>query len=93
MYEELKKDEHRSWIHKVQFIENTTVPVIKLECLLYPPDQEETPLKNLLNLPSKSQLKFPEILSKPIKIDITQMTENHNGLECVSLVKSYLADN
>lgn len=32
-------------------------------------------------------------MSKPIRIDITQMTENHNGLECVGLVKEYLAEN
>jgi len=69
------------------------VPVIKLECLLYPSDQEESPLKSLLNLPSKSKLKFPEILNKPIKIDITQMTDSHNGLQCVSLVKQYLEEN
>lgn len=36
VYEELRRDEHRSWISKVQFIENTTVPVIKLQCSLFP---------------------------------------------------------
>jgi DNA polymerase sigma len=36
VYEELRRDEHKSWISKVQFIENTTVPVIKLECSIFP---------------------------------------------------------
>ena len=29
---ELMKQEHRQWIKKVEFIENTSVPVIKLAC-------------------------------------------------------------
>jgi len=41
VYDQLRKDEHRGWISKVQFIENTTVPVIKLECSLYPEDPSE----------------------------------------------------
>jgi len=35
VYEELRRDEHRSWVQKVQFIENTAVPVIKLQCTPY----------------------------------------------------------
>ena len=42
VYEELRRDEHKGWITKVQFIENTTVPVIKLECTLYPDNTEQT---------------------------------------------------
>lgn len=38
-------------------------------------------------------MKYPDITLKPINIDITQMTEFHNGLQCVSLVKEYLAEN
>ena len=30
---------------------------------------------------------------KPIKIDITQLTDFHNGLDCVHLVKEYLHEN
>jgi hypothetical protein len=44
-----------------------------------------------INEPSK--LKYPEITTKSINIDITQMTEFHNGLQCVNLVKEYLAEN
>ena len=69
------------------------MPVIKLECLLYPADKDESPLQKLFNLPAKKDLKFPEILSKPVKIDITQMTDFHNGLQGVSLVKEYLREN
>ncbi len=32
LYHELKKSENRGWLQKVEFIENTTVPVIKLAC-------------------------------------------------------------
>lgn len=34
-----------------------------------------------------------QIVSKPINIDITQMTDHHNGLECVQLVRNYLSEN
>ena len=32
LYNELIKSENRGWLQKVDFIENTTVPVIKLAC-------------------------------------------------------------
>ena len=32
LYSELVKSENRGWLLKVDFIENTTVPVIKLHC-------------------------------------------------------------
>jgi len=32
LYNELLKSENRGWLQKVDFIENTTVPVIKLAC-------------------------------------------------------------
>lgn len=32
IYNELIKSENRCWLQKVDFIENTTVPVIKLAC-------------------------------------------------------------
>ena len=32
LHNELVKSENRDWLHKVEFIENTTVPVIKLAC-------------------------------------------------------------
>jgi DNA polymerase sigma len=47
----------------------------------------------MFDIQDPSKLKYPEITGKPINIDITQMTEFHNGLQCVSLVKEYLAEN
>jgi len=76
VYEELRRDEHRHWISKVQFIENTTVPVIKLQCTLYPGKEK----KSVFDITDPAKLKYPEITTKPINIDITQMTEFHNGL-------------
>lgn len=72
VYKELRKDEHKGWISKVQFIENTTVPVIKLECTLYS-DSPDTPSKvpSYFKIPQQKDLKFPSIMKKPIKIDIT----------------------
>ncbi len=70
------------------------MPVIKLECTLYPEspaDQSRVPSR--FKIPAFKDLKFPKIMSKPIKIDITQMTDFHNGLQCVSLVKEYLNEN
>jgi hypothetical protein len=72
------------------------VPVIKLECILYPENiSDENPSKvpRYFKIPDKANLKFPKIMSKPIKIDITQMTDFHNGLDCVDLVKQYLNEN
>ncbi len=51
------------------------MPVIKLECSIFP-----TSGKSNFNVPEISSLKYPEIALKPICIDITQMTEFHNGL-------------
>jgi hypothetical protein len=47
----------------------------------------------MFDIQDPSKLKYHEITTKPINIDITQMTEFHNGLQCVSLVKEYLAEN
>jgi hypothetical protein len=67
--------------------------VIKLECCLYPEKDGQPQALEGFNIPPFSSLNFPEIMAKPIKIDITQMTEMHNGLECVQLVKTYLDEN
>jgi len=37
--------------------------------------------------------KFADITKKAIKIDITMMTDHHNGLACVDLVREYLEEN
>lgn len=36
--------------------------------------------------------RYPDIVSKPINVDITLWSENHNGLPCVKLVRSYLSE-
>ena len=38
-------------------------------------------------------MKFQRFLEHPFNIDITQLTDNHNGLECVKLVQEFLAEN
>lgn len=43
-------------------------------------------------LPNSKVPRYPNIVSKPINIDITLWTESHNGPPCVDLVKSYLAE-
>ena len=43
-------------------------------------------------LPNGQVPRYPAIVSKPINVDITLWSENHNGLPCVKLVKSYLAE-
>jgi len=37
--------------------------------------------------------RYAHIIQKPINIDITLMSESHNGLNCVELVKEYLSEN
>ena len=37
--------------------------------------------------------RYLNIISKPISFDITLFNENHNGQNCVKLVKDYLREN
>ena len=89
LYNELIKSENRGWLQKVDFIENTTVPVIKLACSYHHLSQAGS---GQLLLPNGQVPRYPAIVSKPINVDITLWSENHNGLPCVKLVKSYLAE-
>ena len=43
-------------------------------------------------LPNGNYPRYPYIIQKPIKIDITVMSENHTGLTCVDLVKDYMSE-
>lgn len=93
VYSELRRSEHSSWISSVLIIENTSVPVIKIQCNFF--TSEGATRNNCagpFSVPDDIVFKYPDILSKPINIDITQMTDNHNGLECVQLVRSYLQE-
>lgn len=38
-------------------------------------------------------MKFKNYFEDAFSIDITQLTENHNGLECVKLVQDFLKEN
>lgn len=94
VFQELQREEKAgsNWLTSLKFIENTAVPVIKMKCN-YIAKQEENDSPNLLRLPDGTFSKYPEILRRPINIDITLMTEHHNGILCVNLVKQYLGDN
>jgi len=59
----------------------------------YVPIKKENDTVDVLRLPDGSISKYPEILRRPINIDITLMTEHHNGILCVNLVKQYLSEN
>ena len=88
VYNELTKQDNKNWVKCVDFIENTTVPVIKMQCFYY---SEDNP-NSKITLPNGNVSRYPHILEKPINIDISLMSENHNGLACVDLVKSYLQE-
>lgn len=94
VFQELLREEQAgsNWLTSVKFIENTAVPVIKMKCSYIAPKQEgDSPLE--VRLPDGTLSKYPEILKRPINIDITLMTEHHNGILCVNLVKEYLRAN
>lgn len=76
----------------LKFIENTAVPVIKMKCSYIAP-KNDADSSDEIRLPDGTLSKYPEILRRPINIDITLMTEYHNGILCVNLVKQYLREN
>jgi len=84
----LNHDDKKSWISSCQFIESANVPVIKLKCSFF-----ESFYQQLIKSGAPVNLQYMELLRKPINIDITLMTDHHNGLECVNLIKEYLAEN
>lgn len=94
VFQELLREEQAgsNWITSLKFIETTAVPVIKLKCNYIPLRKEKEP-EDELRLPDGSKSKYQEIIKRPINIDITLMTEHHNGINCVNLVKQYLKEN
>lgn len=83
---ELQNELQNKWVNNVTFLDNATVPVVKVTCLI----------KDLLLQQSSSFTeyeKYKMFLEQPFNIDITQMTDHHNGLECVRLVQDFLAEN
>ena len=87
--QELRNEVSNKWVSQVNYVDNATVPVVKVNCHIK--DLMKHTHNNLL---SQSDLeKYKVFLDQPFNIDITQMTDHHNGLECVSIVQEYLAEN
>ena len=84
----MKKPDNQNWVKCVDFIEHTTVPVIKLQCFYF---SDEAPQGKIL-LPNGNLPRYPHIVERPINIDISLISDNHNGLNCVDLVKKYLEE-
>ena len=81
----LHKEIPSGWVTHVNYIEQATVPVLKIQCSL-------SALMNSQGLKFPKSEKYASIYNERFHIDITHMTESHNGLNCVSLVKDYLLD-
>ena len=84
---ELRNEEKNKWVRNVNYVDNATVPVVKVHCHI----------KDLMIHSNNNMLlnqtdfeKYKVFLDQPFSIDITQMTDHHNGLECVSVVQEYL---
>lgn len=81
----LRNEIPNNWVTVVQFIEQATVPVIKLKISL-----EQLMIQSGLQFPQNP--KYAGIYKQSFSIDITHMTDMHNGVKCVNLVKDYLLD-
>jgi hypothetical protein len=71
----------------VNYVENATVPVVKASCKV------DFSANSGIVWSSPEAMKYKTLLEQPFNIDITQMTDFHNGLECVSLVQEFLLEN
>ena len=85
--DQLRQEIANGWITHVSYIEQASVPVVKLQC---------SPIA-LMNSSGKKFPKNPKYASIyderfSIPIDITHMRDSHNGVKCVNLVKEYLLD-
>jgi len=81
----LKAEMANHWITKVNYIDQATVPVVKVQCSL-------SALMDSAGLKYPKNPKYAAIYNELFSIDITHMTEFHNGIKCVDLVKEYLLD-
>lgn len=79
----MKAEIPNQWITTVNYIDQATVPLIKITCSL-------EALMRSAGLPFPKNPKYEEIYHQSFSIDITHMTDFHNGIECVNLVKDYL---
>jgi non-canonical poly(A) RNA polymerase PAPD5/7 len=73
---ELRNEKENKWVSHVNYHDNATVPVVKVNCHV----------KDLINHSNNHMLLSPSDY-------ITQMTDHHNGLECVGVVQDYLKEN
>jgi len=81
----LKGEIANNWITNVIYIEQASVPVVKIKCSL-----KELMIKSGHKFPNNP--KYKDIYNETFSIDITHMTDFHNGVKCVNLVKEYLLD-
>ena len=84
---ELQSEVQNNWVKQVNFVENATVPVVKASCHINNMAGGQQWAQN----PALEKYKY--FLDQPFNIDITQMTDHHNGLDCVKIVKEFLAEN
>ena len=83
--EGLRNEIAKGWVVNVHYVDGATVPVIKLQCSL----------KSLMTdagLSYPKNPKYAQIYENLFSVDITHMTEFHNGLACVQLVKDYILE-
>jgi DNA polymerase sigma len=85
--EALKAEEHSNWATTVTFIDQAHVPVIKMQCSFFDQALRNQTVSSAFKQPEGVTFKFLELLRKPINIDITLHSEQHNGLECVHIVR------
>ena len=78
---ELQSELQNKWVSHVTYIDNATVPVVKVSCHIKDLLMQQTSAFN-----QEEYDKYRIFLEQPFNIDITQMTDHHNGLECVRLV-------
>jgi non-canonical poly(A) RNA polymerase PAPD5/7 len=81
----LKSEIASGWVILVNYIDMASVPVIKVKCSL-----KELMLQAGMQFPKNP--KYAAIYQQNFSIDITHMTEFHNGVKCVNLVKDYLLE-
>jgi DNA polymerase sigma len=83
--ETLKQEMGNGWVTEVNYIDQASVPVVKLKCSL-------SAIMELAGVKYPKNPKYKNIYLQNFSIDITHKTDFHNGLKCVELVKEYILD-
>ena len=76
---ELQQELQNKWICQVQYVDNATVPVVKVNCNINDLLAHQHGNANSL-FQDIDYEKYKIFLEQPFNIDITQMTDHHNGL-------------